>query len=159
VPRDQLLANASPARQHAMQRGFKWLDDNVPYSQAASHEGYRTDCSGFVSMCWDLGKSSNTSALFGGDSNENLKSWDELLPADAGVKRGHVMLFLGFDSDAKSGICVLEQSSTKNDMQFRMHTVSSLKSEGYKPIRADKLESDVGGGAGSVVPGDDDDDA
>src|SRR5262245_23930125 len=46
--RQKLLSAASSARRKAIERGFKWLDDNVPYSQSASHEGYRTDCSGFV---------------------------------------------------------------------------------------------------------------
>jgi hypothetical protein len=165
VSRQKILSSTSTARQRAIQRGFKWLDDDVPYSQSASHEGYRTDCSGFVSMCWELGESSNTSALFGGDANHALGSWNDLLPADAVVKRGHVMMFVAFDDASHDGICVLEQSSTKNDMQFRVHPVSSLKGEGYKPIRATKLAKDTGAASGaSPAPasgegGDDDDDS
>jgi hypothetical protein len=29
-----------------------WLNPAVPYSQSAYHNGYRTDCSGYVSMAW-----------------------------------------------------------------------------------------------------------
>jgi len=29
-----------------------WLNPPVPYSQTAYHNGYRTDCSGYVSMAW-----------------------------------------------------------------------------------------------------------
>lgn len=37
-------------------RGQVWVDKNVPYSQTKTYDGYRTDCSGFVSMCWQLPK-------------------------------------------------------------------------------------------------------
>ena len=37
-------------------RGQDWVNKKVPYSQNATHDGYRTDCSGFVSMCWELAK-------------------------------------------------------------------------------------------------------
>jgi len=33
-------------------RGQDWVDKHVPYNQGATHDGYRTDCSGFVSMAW-----------------------------------------------------------------------------------------------------------
>ena len=37
---------------------------NVPYSQTRYYAGYRTDCSGFVSMCWALPSSYNTRTLY-----------------------------------------------------------------------------------------------
>lgn len=33
-------------------RAQKWIDDKVSYSQTTTHEGYRMDCSGYVSMSW-----------------------------------------------------------------------------------------------------------
>lgn len=145
LARATILSTASPKRKHVVERGFTWLDDDVPYSQSASHQGYRTDCSGFVSMCWELGRSSNTSAFYSGDANSRLGSYEELLVADALVKQGHMMIFLGWNDQAHSGACVLEQASTASDMQFRVRTTSSLKSEGYKAIRADKLATDTTG--------------
>ena len=62
--RDDILASTSAARQAAIQRGFAWLDAQVPYSQSKYYGGYRTDCSGFVSMCWDLGTSTDTAELY-----------------------------------------------------------------------------------------------
>ena len=141
ITRDQILASASADRRQAVERGFGWLDEKVPYSQAASHDGYRTDCSGFVSMCWDLGHSSNTSSLYSGDGNTRLDSYDDLVVADALVKQGHVVLFLAWNDDAHEGACVLEQASTASDMQFRVRTTASLRSAGYKAIRADSLTS------------------
>lgn len=40
------------ARTTIISRGQDWVDKHVPYSQSGTHDGYRTDCSGFVSMCW-----------------------------------------------------------------------------------------------------------
>jgi cell wall-associated NlpC family hydrolase len=37
-------------------RAQEWVDKHVPYSQTGTYDGYRTDCSGFVSMAWQLGK-------------------------------------------------------------------------------------------------------
>lgn len=139
MTRAQILASASSGRREAVERGFAWLDDDVPYSQSASHDGYRTDCSGFVSMCWDMGRSSNTASLYAGDGNTRLGSYDDLVVADALVKQGHVVLFLGWNDDAHEGACVLEQASTASDMQFRVRTTASLKAGGYKAIRSDTL--------------------
>ena len=141
--RDDILASASASRRQAIERGFGWLDENVPYSQSKSHAGYRTDCSGFVSMCWELGTSTTTAVLFRANQYaSDLGSWDDLLPADALVRNGHTVLFLGWEPD-KSGVCVLEQASTKSGMQFRVRSVSSLKSQNFKPIRAAKLADDT----------------
>ncbi len=40
------------ARSTAVNRGLAWVSAHVPYSQSGTHDGYRTDCSGFASMCW-----------------------------------------------------------------------------------------------------------
>ena len=79
--RDEILSGTSALRAQAIERGFGWLDANVPYSQSKSHAGYRTDCSGFVSMCWELGTSTTTSALVSTSTHASkLSSWDQLLP-------------------------------------------------------------------------------
>jgi hypothetical protein len=146
--RAKILASASPARRAAIERGFTWLDDEVPYSQSASHEGFRTDCSGFVSMCWELSTSYTTASFIAGEAESSaLDGYDDLLPGDALVHRsggaGHIVLFLGWDDKAHSGACVLEQASTASDMQFRVRSTASLESGGYEPIRADALAEDT----------------
>ena len=148
--RDEILSGTSALRAQAIERGFGWLDANVPYSQSKSHAGYRTDCSGFVSMCWELGTSTTTSALVSTSTHASkLSGWDQLLPADALLRQGHVMLFVGWEP-GKSSVCVLEQASTASDMQYRVKSVASLKSQGFKPIRAKKLAADTGGAAGGT---------
>jgi hypothetical protein len=132
-----------------MERGFTWLDSDVQYNQSGSHGGYRTDCSGFVSMCWELGDSKTTADFISGSGqNTMLGSYEDLVPADALVHRsgssGHVVLFLGWNDSSHSGACVIEQASTASDMMFHVRSTSSLKSGGYKPIRAEKFANDVG---------------
>jgi uncharacterized protein YfaT (DUF1175 family) len=154
MSRSQLLAATSSARRRAIERGFTWLDANVSYNQGRSRAGYRTDCSGFISMCWELGTSYTTSAFSDGDGEASrLGSFDELLPGDALVRRsgssGHIVLFLGWNDDAQRGACVLEQASTASDMEFRVRSTSSLENSGYRPIRADRFADDTSSSSAS----------
>jgi len=60
--RAELIAQVSASRGDAITRGFEWYDDKVPFNKAATHDKYRTDCSGFVSMCWQLGAPGKTTS-------------------------------------------------------------------------------------------------
>jgi len=150
LSRSTILASAADSgRRTAIERGFAWLDARVPYSQSAYKAGYRTDCSGFVSMCWQLGTSYTTADFSaGGGKSGPIGSYGKLLPGDALVRRsngsGHIVIFLGWNDAAHSAACVLEQASTASDMQFRARTASSLTGGGYKAIRADKLDASGG---------------
>lgn len=148
MSREEILASVSGSRRTAIERGFRWLDARVPYSQSRVREGYRTDCSGFISMCWGLDRSYTTPYFANGTAHDDmLRSYEDLQPADALVYRsgthGHIVLFLGWDDDAHTSACVLEQASTKSDMQFRARSTSSLHSAGYHPVRADRLPVSV----------------
>jgi hypothetical protein len=153
--RNKLLAAVTGARKTVLQRGLHWVDQNVQYSQSSSHEGYRTDCSGFVSMCWQLGTSFTTADFISGDGqNTILPSYDSLIPGDGFVRRsggaGHAILFAGWQDSAHTSACVMEEESTALDMQFHVRTSSSLRSSGFKAMRAKKLGSASAGGAPSI---------
>ena len=154
LSRSEILSSVSGGRRTAIERGFAWYDAKVPYSQSSQYDSYRTDCSGFVSMCWQLG-TSYTTANFIKDTSEwtSLASFDDLVPADAMVYRkggsGHIVMFVGWNDAAKTEACVLEQASTKDDMQFRARTTSSLVSGGYHAIRATKFGAGTGTGSGT----------
>jgi hypothetical protein len=143
LSRAQILGATAGARREAIERGFEWFDDHVPYSQSRSHEGYRTDCSGFVSMCWKTGTSYTTASFIAGAASSSLASYNALQPADALVYRsgshGHIVLFLGWNDNAHSSACVLEQASTASDMQFRARSTASLHASGFRAIRADRF--------------------
>lgn len=144
LTRAQILARVSGGRRTAIERAFTWYDAKVPYSQSRYHEGYRTDCSGFVSMCWQTGHSYTTADFIsGGGQSFPLASYGSLEPADALVHRsgneGHIVLFLGWDDAAHTRACVLEENSTADDMQWGTRSVGSLTASRYHAIRADKL--------------------
>lgn len=148
LSRDALLDQVSGERRVVLERGFGWLDARVPYSQGKMRDGFRTDCSGFVSMCWDLKRSYTTLDFIRGDGEASaLASYDDLIPGDALVRRsqdsGHIVLFLGWNDRKHDAACVLEQMDSKHDMQFRTRTAASLEKLKYKAIRASKLAAET----------------
>jgi uncharacterized protein (TIGR03382 family) len=150
LSRDEIFASVSGARLRILTRGFAWLDEGVKYSQSASHEGYRTDCSGFVSMCWESGTSYNTTAFMNGTGGATeLGSYDELLPGDGIIHSGHAAIFVGWPDQEHSMACVVELASTASNMKFRARLVSSLQSDGARPFRPDIVVGDVGATGGT----------
>jgi hypothetical protein len=144
ISRQSILGSVSGERQDVVERAFTWWDAKVSYSQSRYYKGYRTDCSGFISMAWETGTSYTTASFStGGGESFPLSSYSSLQPGDALVRRkngaGHIVMFLGWNDSAKTSACVIEQASTALDMEFRTRSASSLKSGGYKAIRADKL--------------------
>ncbi|MEU4120269.1 VCBS repeat-containing protein [Kitasatospora sp. NPDC028055] len=96
------------SRSEAIQRAKTWVGIGLDYSWTGSHDGYRTDCSGYVSMAWKLGDSLTTDT-FGpqgvteGISKGDLKAGDALLNDNSGAS-GHVVLFEKWtDSDHYMG--------------------------------------------------------
>jgi hypothetical protein len=88
------LGALSVFRRAILARADHWVGQHVPYSQETWHEGYRTDCSGFVSMCWGLRDSMVTSTLpqiSHRIAKEDLRAGDILNNTD--VATGHVVLF------------------------------------------------------------------
>ena len=88
------LGTLSRLRRQMVARAEHWVAQHVPYNQGAWHEGYRTDCSGFVSMCWGLRDSLVTSTMpqiAHRIAKDDLRPGDVLLNTD--VATGHVILF------------------------------------------------------------------
>lgn len=89
------------ARSTIISRGQDWVDKHVPYSQSGTHDGYRTDCSGFVSMCWQLSKPGLTTSTMGSVSHSISKN--DLQPGDALLCEGkHIALFAGWSDSTKA---------------------------------------------------------
>lgn len=80
-----------------------WTPHTVPYSQSAVHQpdGYRQDCSGYVSMCWALPPAGENTVTLVTEGHMTEIAVDELLPGDAvglcgpgtAGDAGHVQLF------------------------------------------------------------------
>jgi len=155
--RNTLLSGASSARQAVLQRGFTWFDAQVPYSQTSYHDGYRTDCSGFVSMCWQLGTSYTTANFYSGSAQDTLlNSYSDLLPGDAVVYRsgdeGHIVLFAGWLDSSQTNMCVIEEECTNCGTVFQTRSAADLQGGGYIPVRANSLMGDNNAGASTGAP-------
>ena len=103
--KDLTLYNVSASsitRDQIMQRAQVWVDEKIPYSQTATTNGYRQDCSGYVSYSWASSTSggghvtSNMQEICTKISKADMKKGDAILKPST-----HVVLFGGWiDTDA-----------------------------------------------------------
>jgi hypothetical protein len=107
-----LAVHAAPAhaitRAEVLKRAGSWIKKRVQYSQSSYYQGYRRDCSGFVSMAWKL-RTSYTSSDIG--SRAHKISWRKLRPGDAVRRPGHVEIFDGWKNKRKRQYWALEEST------------------------------------------------
>lgn len=99
------------SRQTMISRGQNWVDKHVPYSQSKTYDGYRTDCSGFVSMCWELSKPGLTTFTMHTVAHNITKA--ELQPGDAmNCDSHHIVLFAGWTSSDRTHYVAMEEANT-----------------------------------------------
>ena len=122
-------------RRDAVARGFSWVARGITYSKTSTFEGYRTDCSGFVSMAWQLGVNPSTrmQAPLKFDWSFALDSYADLLPGDALNKDGHIGLFAGWANAEQTAMYILQESGHANPTNLTIWTTASFKP--YTPIR------------------------
>ncbi|MFE3264235.1 peptidoglycan-binding protein [Streptomyces sp. NPDC059215] len=138
-------------------RAKKWITAQVPYSMSAYwSDGYRQDCSGYVSMAWDLPGNEWTGSLdtFGVRiSRDQLEPGDILLfhnPADP-QNGSHVVLFGGWTDYTHTYYIAYEQTRPYTRRQATPYAYWS-NSARYVPYRHKGL-ADGTGGAQPTVPG------
>lgn len=143
------------------------LATGVPYSQtrfafesgapgATSKTGYRTDCSGFVSMCWDLedayGRPMSYSTYgFATATSKFVRiSKNQLMPGDLMLKStvwgaaqgdAHAILFTGWTDSTKTSYWALEQTSGSN-FTGTIYRVRPWGERYYFPYRYIGIEDD-----------------
>ncbi len=136
-------AAVRPTRAQVLERAQSWIDERVPYSQTAYHKNrfgsYRQDCSGYVSMCWALGRSMTTATI---PQVSKVIGWNELLPGDALWRRvggeGHIALFVGWADKAHQEPIVDEEYETGHPC-VRRHWAAGY-AHGFTPRRADNVQ-------------------
>ncbi|MFF4169871.1 peptidoglycan-binding protein [Streptomyces sp. NPDC001744] len=103
-------------RTEIINRAKGWVAAQVPYSMTAyGADGYRRDCSGYVSMAWDLGRNEWTGSLgaFGERIDRaDLQPGDILLfhnPADPS-RGSHVTIFGGWTDYTHTSYLAYEQT-------------------------------------------------
>lgn len=157
IPRDIVLS-----------RGKVWVDKNVPYSQSRfatvagvlvpdgpdeATKGFRTDCSGFVSMCLDLRyddgrpKSLDTASLPA--VLEPIEA-DVLAPGDVVLRpknlakgiTGHAVIFVAWVDDTHTKFITYEEGSSATGTYSRTADIGAFYSAGYKAYRYEDIEDD-----------------
>lgn len=94
-------------RSTIISRGQNWVDKHVPYNQGGTYDGYRTDCSGFVSMAWMLSKPGLTTYTMGSVSHGISK--DSLAAGDAmNCASRHILLFAGWSDSSRTHYVSME---------------------------------------------------
>lgn len=98
------------SRSTIVARGQNWVDKKVPYNQGGTYDRYRTDCSGFVSMAWQLSKPGLTTYTMHTVANNIGK--DSLQPGDAmNCDSRHILLFAGWSDSSKTKYISMEEAN------------------------------------------------
>ena len=122
-------------RDAVLTRAQAWVDSPVPYSQSKYHLGYRTDCSGYVSMCWSTRTSWATSS-FGAVTHRITTA--QLKPGDAMLKKGyHIRLFEGWVDAAHTSYVAYEANTVV--AVIRIHSFADDLAVGYVPTRYNSI--------------------
>jgi cell wall-associated NlpC family hydrolase len=108
-------ASAAVSRATVISRAQVWVNDGVRYNQGATHGGYRTDCSGYVSYTWGLARPGIDTTRFPNISTRiskaSLKRGDILLNRSAG-NNGHVAIFQKWANSGKTAYVGYELSGS-----------------------------------------------
>ncbi|MFJ5922767.1 peptidoglycan-binding protein [Kitasatospora sp. NPDC092948] len=140
VSRRAVTAQPATTRAEIMRRAQAWVDQKVPYSMTKYwSDGYRQDCSGFVSMAWGLGSSQTTWTLpdFADRiSKDDLQPGDVLIYNNANDPQGgsHAVLFGGWVDAAHTKYTALEQTRPGTTERSTPYAYWS-NSSGYQPYR------------------------
>ncbi|MFF1459795.1 peptidoglycan-binding protein [Streptomyces sp. NPDC058330] len=158
-PASTPTAVRATTRDEIMRRAEKWVSARVPYSMTAYwSDGYRQDCSGFVSMAWDLGGNEWTGSLAGFGTKiarADLQPGDILLfhnPADPAAG-SHVTIFGGWTDGTHSHYTAYEQTrpSTRKATTPMAYWSNSAQ---YVAYRYKGLTTQSGGsGSATSFPG------
>ena len=134
---------AATGRSEIIERGIGWLADGNLYSRdGAYHDGYRRDCSGFISMAWQFTANPSTAyfpPFVSGKYAVSLASFDDMVPGDAINKTfrnpyGHVMLFAGWASADHRQLYFMHHSKTGTPVALVQVSRNSLGD--FTPIRS-----------------------
>jgi hypothetical protein len=109
VPTECQTQLSCVSRADMIARAKVWVDNHVPYNQGGDYNGYREDCSGYVSMAWGLDKPGRTTETLPGVSKQITKA--ELMEGDVLLCTSeHVVLFGGWADAAKTNYIAYEET-------------------------------------------------
>ncbi|MFD7827253.1 hypothetical protein [Kitasatospora sp. NPDC059803] len=145
-------------RSEILARAQFWYGKNINYDQGGSYpdssgRGYRTDCSGYVSMAWHLGTSANTQGL--ADSFTYQISRSDLMPGDIlNSYYDHVILFEKWDDAAHTTFSYYSFGSTpvkhRTGISINAASLDSHPNGDYKALRYKNVVNDPAPGSAWV---------
>ncbi|MFB7477091.1 hypothetical protein [Kitasatospora sp. NPDC056184] len=143
------LTAAGPqiSRSQAIQRASSWVGKGLEYNWYRTYQGYRTDCSGYVSMAWNLGTPGLTtpdfvpSGVASWINKSQLKPGDALLNDAAGAS-GHIVLFGGWTDSSQTAYSGYE--FTGSGVHHRTIPYPYFPGYGtFKPVRNNSIVDDA----------------
>lgn len=100
-------------RRDILDRALGRIKHRIGYSQSATTNGYRDDCSGFVSAAWGLKQpGTNTYGLMDSQYSHRI-SENDLQPGDALIAGDHVVLFGGWANAEHTEYIALEDNGSQ----------------------------------------------
>lgn len=135
---------ATISRATVIKRARTWLTavngHQVPYSQSKTFRGYRTDCSGYVSMALKYGKpGTNTVGLASSQFTRKikmsqLKKGDLIIDANGSSTTRHVVIFEKWTSAAHKSYRAYEQRGGHGtDHSTRSYGIGKDEYDAYRP--------------------------
>lgn len=111
------------AQKWIMWRAQTWVTDHVAYNQGSTHDGYRQDCSGYVSFAWQLPKPGTSPS---GLSTYSYKiPFDSLQPGDAlNNPSAHTMLFVKWVDKNQGTFIAYEEGNPASGTKQRTLTLN-----------------------------------
>ncbi|MEU9995439.1 hypothetical protein [Streptomyces sp. NPDC050848] len=130
-------------REQMLRRAQWWVDEKVGYDQRGSRRdevtggSWRRDCSGFVSMAWQLPTNRTTLTL---PAVGRAIDFKELEPGDILNSREHVVLFAGWIDKGRRTFTYYQESSSrrptnKSTGDLDAATLSGHPTKGYTAYR------------------------
>ncbi|MEU9075901.1 hypothetical protein ACFYUY_19455 [Kitasatospora sp. NPDC004745] len=139
-------------RSQAVARAQDWVNKAVPYSpnglvspygwwaDAETGGRYRQDCSGLVSMAWQLTDSLNTNSLVNVSTRIGL---DDLQPGDAlNNIDTHTALFVGWTDGSHNAANIIEEWSRSGPTRARVMNRSEINSRHFYAYRYNRIADD-----------------
>ena len=146
--------SGSITRDQVIARAVSWVLQGVPYSQTSwwtdSNGVYRQDCSGYVSMAWNLNQRSNywtgnLATVSHRIATKSLKMGDILL-----LPRSHVVIFAGWANAEKTRFHLFEEYSRGKPARYLTGAdLSYYTGRGYGAYRYDRIADVEPGKAGA----------
>ncbi|MDN3351620.1 hypothetical protein [Actinomadura sp. DC4] len=150
-PKPSATPSAPPpgtiTRAQVLSRATLWhphTDQRVPYSQLTTHDGYRTDCSGYVSMALALGKPGPITVGLASSSVSTPISMSQLQPGDLVVDASgnnntrHALIFVRWTDSHHSAYWEYEQRGSYGT-DYRTRTYGLVSGSEYHAYRPKKI--------------------